>query len=100
MYARVIETRMAPERLDALERLLRSELVPALRKESGFCGVVGLVDRERARALLVLLWETEEEAARPLSPGAAPFREACSTVAELLGSHSWSATVWEVNARG
>ena len=100
MYAQVIETRMEPERLEVLERLIRSELVPALRVEPGFCGAVGLVDRERAETLLVLLWETEEEAARRVAPGADPFRKASSTVTELLGSRSCSETTWEVNARG
>ncbi len=61
---------------------------------------MSLVDRERAEMFLVLLWETEEEAARPLDPCAAPFGKAFSTVIELLGSRSCSATVWEVDARG
>jgi hypothetical protein len=99
MYAQVIELRLAPERLEALERLVRYELVPALRQQSGFCGALNLTDRERAETLLLLLWETEDEAARPLARSAAPFGRALATVTEVLASRSCSVTVWEVDAR-
>jgi hypothetical protein len=89
MYAQVIETSIRPDRLELLERLVRSELLPALRGESGFCGAVSLVDRERAATLLVLLWETEADAARPRA-----------SVTELPGMSLSPTTVWEVNARG
>jgi hypothetical protein len=93
MYAQVVELQLEPERLDELERLVRSELVPALRKQSGFCGALNLTDRERGETLLVLLWETEEEAARPLGPSAA------SSGLALLAARPRSVTVWEVDAR-
>jgi hypothetical protein len=99
MYAQVIELRLEPERLEGLERLVRSELVPALREQTGFCGALNLTDRGRADSLLVLLWETEDEAARPLAQGAAPFEQALATVTELLATRSCSTTVWEVDAR-
>ena len=89
MYAQVIETSIRPDRLELLERLVRSELLPALRGESGFCGAVSLVDRERAATLLVLLWETEPDAARPRA-----------SVTGLPGVSLSPTTVWEVNARG
>ena len=62
MYAQLIETRLKPERPEVLERLVRNGLVPALREQPGFCGALSLTGRKRARTLLVLLWETEEEA--------------------------------------
>jgi hypothetical protein len=100
MYAQLIEIRLEPGRLAVLERLVRDELMPALREQSGFCGALKLRDSERADSLLVLLWETEEEAARPLARDAAPFGQAVATVTELLASRSCSVTVWEVAARG
>ena len=89
MYAQIIETSIRPDRLELLERLVRCELLPALRAESGFSGAMSLVDRERAATLLVLLWETAEDAARPRA-----------FVTELPGVALSPTTVWEVNARG
>jgi hypothetical protein len=100
VYAQVIEVRLEPARLDVTERLVRSELVPALRTQSGFCGALYLTDRERAESTLVLLWETEDEAARPMARSAAPFEQAPATVAEIQASRSYAVTVWEVDARG
>jgi hypothetical protein len=98
MYAHIIESQLMPERLGELDRLVRCELLlPALRAESGFCGAVSLVERERGAALLVLLWETEEEGVRPFASTAPEVREAFSALTTLLGSHS--GVIWEVNAR-
>jgi hypothetical protein len=100
MYAQLIEARLEPERLEELVRLVRYELVPALRGQAGFCGALSLTNSERAESLLVLLWETEDEAARPLRRGAAPFQQAAASVTELLTARSCAVTVWEVDARG
>jgi hypothetical protein len=99
MYAQVIELPLEPERLEVLERLVRYELVPALREQAGFCGALNLTDRERGETLLVLLWEREDEAARPLAQSAALLGQAFATVTDLLAARSCSVTVWEVDAR-
>ena len=90
MYAQVIRARVDHERLEELEALVRRELVCALRQEDGFCGALSLVDRDGSELLTVVLWETEDEAARPLVPCGSPSLE--------LLTHG-SCTVWEVNAR-
>ena len=99
MHAQVIELELEPERLEVLERLVRSELVPALREQSGFCGALNLTDRERGETLLVLLWEREDEAARTLAQNAALLGQAFATVTDLLAARPRSVTVWEVDAR-
>jgi hypothetical protein len=98
MYAQIIESRLTSQRLDELEVLVRCELLPALRAESGFCGAVSLVERERGGVLLVLLWETEEDAAGRRAAPAATLGATLSALTEVLGSYS--AAIWEVNARG
>jgi hypothetical protein len=100
MYAQLIEMRLEPERFEVLERVVRNELVPALREQPGFCGALNLSGRERAETLLVLLWETEEDACLPLIERVASFATAFSTVSELLACGSCSVSVWEVDARG
>ena len=99
MHAQMIEVQLEPERLEELERLVRSELVAVLREQSGFCGALNLTDRERSVALIVLLWETEAEAARTRGESAAASGLARSAVTELLASRLCSVTVWEVDAR-
>jgi hypothetical protein len=99
MYAQVIELPLNPKRLRELEYLVRFELLPALRDETGFSGATSLVDQERGKALLVLYWETEDEAAAPLATGDAPVQRAFTAIIELLGVRRYSPTIWEVSAR-
>ncbi len=99
MYAQLIELPFELERLAELERVLRFELVPALRAEPGFSGATQLLDQLSGRALLVVLWETEDEAHRPLTGGSAPFQLAFATILSVAGSDRLVATVWEVRAR-
>ena len=99
MYAQVIELPIEQEHLGELERLLRFELLPALRAERGFSGATNLIDHQRGKALLVLYWETEDEAARPLATGDAAFQQAFATMVDVLGLRWFSPTVWEVSAR-
>lgn len=85
MHAQVITLTIEPRRLPELEYLIRFELLPALRTEPGFSGATSLIEQPHGRVLLILLWETEEEAGRPASALLEPF--------------SAATTVWEVNAR-
>ena len=79
--------------------LVRERVLPVVRAIPGFRGYLALSDSERAETLLVLLWETEEEAGRPLGARVASFARVSSTLRELLASCSCSVTVWEVDAR-
>ena len=98
MYAQVLASVSAPDRLEELDRVIRDELVPALRTEPGFSGALSLVERETARALVFVFWETEAEAARPLIPCDAPFLQALTAIAAFADPSP--CTVWEVAARG
>lgn len=88
MHARLIESVTEPDRIDELGRAIRCELVTALRGLPGFSGALSLIDRATARSLLVVLWETEEEASCPL------------VGCDLSILETTSVTVWEVCARG
>jgi hypothetical protein len=63
------------------------ELIPLLRAEDGFSGAVNLIDQHTGATLLLVFWETEEEATRPLPPALA---------AHVGGVQP---RVWEVGAR-
>ena len=98
MYAQVIESWLPHERLTELEDAVRCVLLPALRGDSGFCGALSLVERERGALLLVVFWETEEDAAGQRASAAAASGEALLMLTMRLGSYS--VRTWEVNARG
>jgi hypothetical protein len=91
VYAQLIERTVALDRIDELCRVLGRELLTALRAQTGFSGALSLVDREAGRSLLVVLWETGEEAARPLVE--------CAVLAGLTGADGCRSTVWEVSRR-
>jgi hypothetical protein len=93
MYARLIETETTPVRVDELALAIRRELVTVLRRQHGFSGALSLIDRTTGRSLLVVLWETELEAGRPLVECEAPI------LATFSCSPSLGSTVWEVCAR-
>ena len=66
MRARVHTLEAAPEQLEAGLRIVTDDLLPWARESTGYCGSIGLLDRENGRALLVTLWtdeETREESA-------------------------------------
>jgi hypothetical protein len=100
MHAQLIESTTSPARVGELDRVIRRELFTALRGQAGFCGAFSLLDRGAGRALLVILWETDEEAARPLVQCGAPLLEALAAVADISGGDPCAQTVWEVSARG
>jgi hypothetical protein len=60
MYARVVSGRARGRDLDT------HHIVSALRCAPGFSGALGLADAASRDVLLVLFWETEEQAAKPV----------------------------------
>lgn len=85
MYAQIFVL-LGAERGEGLNRSIYCDLLPALRTEDGFCGALSLVRRDSGELLLLVLWETENEAARPLPP--------C-----LAALTSGMPEIWEVGAR-
>lgn len=60
MFARVQTVHQPAEKLDQLTKIAREQL-PAARELPGFKGFQYLVDRENGKALVISLWETEED---------------------------------------
>ena len=94
MYAQVFEL-LGTERGERLDRSIYGELLPALRTEHGFCGALSLVRRETGELLLLVFWETEDEAARPLRPSLAVLLDGLAATDATTDSPE----IWEVGAR-
>jgi hypothetical protein len=66
VYAQVFE--LYAEQSEGLNGSIAGELLPALRTEDGFCGALSLMRRETGEVRLLVFWETEDQAVRPLPP--------------------------------
>jgi len=63
VIARIHTLEATDEQYDRGLRVVRDDLLPWARESSGFCGLIGLADRETGRALVITLWKDEESAA-------------------------------------
>jgi heme-degrading monooxygenase HmoA len=99
MYAQMLDGRALPGQRDELERAVREKLLPALREEEGFCGALQLVDRDTDETIMVVCWETEEQAVRPCRDYAASTQVAFAAIAEVSSTFRDRVSVWEVGAR-
>jgi hypothetical protein len=96
MYARLLEVRAAATSQE-FGRIVREELLPALRNEEGFCGALHLVNCDGGNGLMITFWETEAQAARSRDGLDIWCVEGSAAIA-TTGSARLR-TVWEVQAR-
>ena len=83
MYAQLIDVRAAPGGTGELARAVRCELFVSLRSHPGFCGGLSLFDHDSDAGLLVLLWETGEQAVNPLPWNRASTATAATSAFEV-----------------
>ena len=99
MYAQLIQGGTTPDRRAQMDRLVTDEMVPALEAEPGFAGALNLVDRDSGNAIMIILWETDAQARRPLADYGSAFLKALASVAAISTGTRRPISVWEVNAR-
>jgi heme-degrading monooxygenase HmoA len=86
MFARVQTVHQPAEKLDELMKLAREQL-PTAHELPGFEGFYYLVDRDNGKALVISLWETEEDL-RQLEANNAAMRERVKDEARLESPES------------
>jgi hypothetical protein len=99
MYAQLIEGGTTPERRTEMDRLVTDAMVPALQAEPGFAGALNLVDRDTGNAMMIILWDTDSQARRPLADYGEAFLKALAGVIAISTGTRRPISVWEVNAR-
>ena len=67
-----------PEQFDTGLRMVQNDLLPWARESDGYCGALGVVNRETGEALLLTLWADEESRAK-----SADAAERLSSIAAL-----------------
>jgi hypothetical protein len=97
MYAQVIrdDARSADP---ATHERATHRLVSAMREQPGFVGAMDLVDRDGGRVMMVVLWETAEQARRPLSE-CAPRLCTDSADAAPAVDEGPQISIWQITAR-
>ncbi len=99
MYAQLIEGGTTPQRRSEMDRIVTDLMIPALEDEPGYAGAINLVDRESGNAQMIVLWDTEAQARRPLAEYGSAFLKALASVAAISTGTRNPISVWEVNAR-
>jgi hypothetical protein len=99
MHAQLIEGGTTPERRGQMDRIVTDEMLPALHAEPGFAGALNLVDRDNGNAVMIVLWDSEAQARRPLAEYGAAFLKALANVAAISTGTRNPISVWDVNAR-
>jgi hypothetical protein len=99
MYAQLVQGGTTPERRGEMDRIVTDELIPGLKEEPGFTGALNLVDRETGNAMMIILWDTAEQARRPLNDYGPGFLKALASIAAISTGNREPISVWEVNAR-
>jgi hypothetical protein len=95
MFAQIIETALSStERADVV-RIVREELVPALRGEDGFSGAVGMVETGTGRTMVIAFWDREVQAATPPVDRGRAFRTVLAAL-QARATAPRSISTWEV----
>ena len=99
MFAQVVQGGTTLERRAEMDQLVVEEMIPALQNELGFAGAMNLVDRETGNGMMIVLWETKEQAERPLPDYGPGFLKALAHIAAISTGNRAPVAVWEVNAK-
>jgi hypothetical protein len=97
MYAQLIEGGTTPDRREEMDRIVTDEMVPALHAEPGFAGALNLVDRDSGNALMIVLWDDEAQAKRPLAQYGGAFLKSLASVMGISTGTRSPISYWEVN---
>lgn len=101
MLARLHTLEATPEQYEAGLGIVRDDLLPWARESNGYCGVIGLVDHDSGKALLLTLWDNED--ARSQSAAAAERLSALAAEASgaaRQSSENFDVSLFEVLDRG
>lgn len=65
MFARVVEATVKPERKEEAQNLVQNEIMPLVKKQTGFVDALGITEENNPHQVLSLtFWKSKEEADR------------------------------------
>jgi hypothetical protein len=98
MYAQLIEGGTTPQRRAEMDRIVTDEPLPALQTEPGYSGAINPINTTSGDGVMIVLWQTEAQAHRPLADYGAAFLKALAQIAATSTGTRRPISVWTVNA--
>lgn len=101
MFARVNTFEGPPEQMDESLRQVREQVLPQLKQQDGFKGLIALGDRQSGKVLGVTLWESEE-AMRTSEEAAKRLRSESAEAGDqtVVGVDRYEVALFEVSGQG
>jgi hypothetical protein len=93
VFARLHTLATTPEQAEQGNEIIRSVFLPWARESTGFRGLIRLVDREAAKALVLTLWADEEA----LDASSAAAKDLALRIAAAAGETYRSVEDFEVS---
>ena len=62
MFARALRSRIKPDKLDELTKVVQGSVIPAAKSQKGFRGFYYFADRKTGKSMSISFWESEEDA--------------------------------------
>jgi hypothetical protein len=97
MYAQLIEGGTTPDRRAEMDRIVTDQLIPALKAEPGYAGAINLIKTTSGEGVMIVLWQTPQQAHRPLADYGAAFLKALAQIAGISTGTRRPISVWTVN---
>jgi hypothetical protein len=82
-----------------MHRIVADEVIPALHDEPGFAGALSLVNPRDGEAIMIVLWQSAEQAQRPLRDNGTSFLAPLLHIAGTSAGDQQQTSVWEVTVR-
>jgi hypothetical protein len=99
VYAQIVRSRTTHQKRTEMHRIVSDELIPALRDEPGFAGALSLVNPRTAEGVMIVLWQSAEQAQRTLGDnGTSVLAPLLRLAGASTGDHRRT-SVWEVTLR-
>jgi hypothetical protein len=82
-----------------MHRVVTDELIPVLHHQPGFAGALNLVNPRTGEAILILLWQSAEQAQRPIGANGANLLAPLLNIAGVSPGDHRPMFVWELTVR-
>jgi heme-degrading monooxygenase HmoA len=64
MFVRQVTAHFKPGKFDLLNRRLEDDVIPLLKKQTGFRDEISFLDKEKDEAIAMSFWDTEQDAVK------------------------------------